>query len=85
MVISVPSFTEVCRARRPEQIVSNRVPYFEALDAADQAWKEGRVDVTKMEELLAGLLANQLMSIYKLAGGQVKHDRSEIGAASAKE
>jgi Fic family protein len=56
----------------PEQIVSNRVPYFDALDTADEAWKEGRIDVAKMEGLLAGLLANQLMSIYKLAGGQLK-------------
>lgn len=55
----------------PEQIVSNRVPYFDALDEADQACKNGRVDVSKMEELLAALLANQLTSIYKLAGGQM--------------
>lgn len=55
----------------PEQIVGNRVPYFEALDEADEACKKGRIDVTKMEELIAALLANQLMSIYKLAGGQL--------------
>lgn len=53
----------------PEQIVDNRVPYFEALDEADEAYKNDRIDVSKMEELLAGLLANQLVSIYKLAGG----------------
>jgi Fic family protein len=55
----------------PEQIVDNRVPYFDALDAADKAWKAERVDVSKMEELLSALLANQLISIYKLAGGQL--------------
>jgi Fic family protein len=55
----------------PEQIVDNRVPYFEALDAADSAWKQQElVDVSKMETLLSALLANQLMSIYKMAGGQ---------------
>lgn len=53
----------------PEQIVDNRVPYFEALDEADEAYKDDRIDVSRMEELLAGLLANQLVSIYKLAGG----------------
>jgi Fic family protein len=53
----------------PEQIVDNRVPYFEALDEADEAYNKDRIDVSKMEELLAGLLANQLVSIYKLAGG----------------
>lgn len=55
----------------PEQIVSNRVPYFDALDAADEAWKKGQIDVSKMEGLLAALLANQLMSIYKIAGGRL--------------
>jgi hypothetical protein len=53
----------------PEQIVDNRAPYFDALDAADKADKAGRIDVSKMEELLSALLATQLMSIYKLAGG----------------
>ncbi len=56
----------------PEQIVGNRVPYFEALDQADEACKKGQLDLSKMEELVGGLLANQLMSIYKLAGGQMK-------------
>jgi Fic family protein len=55
----------------PEQIVGNRVPYFDALDEADLACKRGQIDVSKMEELLAALLAVQLMSIYKLAGGQL--------------
>ena len=53
----------------PEQIADNRVPYFDALDEADEAFKKDQIDVSKMEELLASLLANQLMSIYKLAGG----------------
>lgn len=53
----------------PEQIVDNRVPYFEALDEADEAYNKDRIDVSKMEELLSGLLANQLVNIYKLAGG----------------
>ena len=56
----------------PEQIVGNRLPYFEALDEADECYKKGQIQLSKMEELLAALLANQLMSIYKLAGGQLK-------------
>jgi Fic family protein len=55
----------------PEQIVGNRDPYFDALDDADEACKKGQIDVSKMEELLAALLASQLMSIYKIAGGQL--------------
>jgi Fic family protein len=58
----------------PDQIVDNRNPYFEALDAADSAWKEGRVDVSKMEELLAALLARQLTGFYQSAGGKIRED-----------
>jgi len=46
----------------PDQIVENRDPYFEAIEEADEAWKEGRVVLTKMEALLARLLINQLNS-----------------------
>jgi Fic family protein len=53
----------------PEQIVSNRDPYFEALDAADLAYRNGAVDVSKMEDLLAAMLAEQLKSAYEAASG----------------
>ena len=54
-----------------EQIVSNRDPYFAALDAADAALKERDViDVSKMEELLSGMLAEQLKNAYEMASGQ---------------
>jgi prophage maintenance system killer protein len=55
----------------PDQIVDNRIPYFEALDSADLACRAGRVDVSRMEDLLAALLANQLASFYKFAGGKL--------------
>lgn len=55
----------------PEQIVDNRKPYFDALDAADSACRAGTIDVSKMEELLGGLLANQLAEFYKSAGGKL--------------
>ncbi|MCJ2013889.1 Fic family protein [Methylobacterium sp. J-076] len=54
----------------PDQIVDNRKPYFEALDAADAAWAEGRLDLSKMEQLLGRLLAHQLASFWQQAGGQ---------------
>jgi fido (protein-threonine AMPylation protein) len=44
----------------PDQIVDNRKPYFEALDGADAAWAEGRLDLSKMELLLGAMLARQL-------------------------
>ena len=55
----------------PDQIVDNRKPYFDALDAADTASREGRTDVSKMEELLGSLLANQLAGFYKSVGGKL--------------
>lgn len=57
----------------PDQIVDNRNPYFDALDAADAACKEGRVDVSKMEELIARLLARQLTGFFQAAGGKLSH------------
>ncbi|MFG1294077.1 Fic family protein [Xanthobacter versatilis] len=53
----------------PQQIVENRSPYFDALDAADAAWREERIDLSKMEELLSGMLAKQLHGAYQQAGG----------------
>jgi Fic family protein len=55
----------------PDQIVDNRNPYFEALDAADAAWREGKIDVSRMEDLLGALLARQLTGFYRAVGGKV--------------
>jgi Fic family protein len=55
----------------PDQIVDNRNPYFEALDAADSAYRDGKIDVSKMEALLAALLAKQLAGFYQAAGGKL--------------
>jgi Fic family protein len=55
----------------PDQIVDNRKPYFDALDAADLAFRAGKIDVSKMEELLASLLANQLAEFYRSVGGKL--------------
>lgn len=53
----------------PDQITENRAPYFDALDAADAAWRDGRIDLSKMEELLSDMLARQLHGVYQQAGG----------------
>lgn len=58
----------------PDQIVDNRHPYFEALDEADAAWRQGRLDVSKMEEFLGALLAKQLADFYQSVGGKVPGD-----------
>ena len=43
-----------------EQISNNRYPYWDALKAADRAWKDGALDVSEMETLIAVLLERQL-------------------------
>jgi len=67
----------------PDQIVDNRTPYFDALDAADVAWRAGRVDVSKMEELLAALLARQLTSFYRAVGGKIPGSSSQLPPSAA--
>lgn len=51
----------------PEQIVANRQPYYAALDEADAAWAEGRIDLAAMETLLSDMLAMQLSSVLVAA------------------
>lgn len=59
----------------PDQIQRDRSGYFQALDAADAALKERNViDVSAMETLLSGMLAQQLTEFYKSAGGKVLDD-----------
>jgi Fic family protein len=55
----------------PDQIVDNRTPYFDALDAADIAFGEGKIDVSKMEELIGVLLAKQLTTFFAATGGKL--------------
>lgn len=59
----------------PDQIVDNRQPYFDALEAADRAEAEGKIDLGKMEELIENMLAKQLMGVMESATG--KHFSSE--------
>lgn len=50
-----------------EQIAANKEPYYAALESADNMSTPERVDVGRMEELIEGLLANQLLSVYEEA------------------
>ena len=54
----------------PDLIVENRQPYYEALYAADAAWKSGTIDLSMMEELMGSLLARQLVQIHAKATGK---------------
>lgn len=44
----------------PAQIEKNKAPYYEALDAADEACKNGTTDISQLEDLLNRMLRVQL-------------------------
>ncbi|MEA2899038.1 MAG: hypothetical protein QOJ84_4653 [Bradyrhizobium sp.] len=54
----------------PDLIIDHRDLYEAALDSADDAYKAGNVDVSKMEALVEALLAKQLARVYELAAGK---------------
>jgi Fic family protein len=54
----------------PEQIAADKGPYYDALEIADRALAEGRVDVTQLESLLDGMLSQQLINAVKQASGE---------------
>lgn len=54
----------------PDQIVDNRHPYFDALEDADRADAQGKLDLNKMEELIENMLAKQLMGVMESATGK---------------
>jgi Fic family protein len=56
----------------PDLISENKRPYYDALEAADDSWaSEQKVDLSKLENLLADLLAAQLVSALEQARGQL--------------
>jgi Fic family protein len=61
----------------PEQIAADKKPYYDALEAADDAAKNGQIDLSELEALLNRQLATQLVSAYK--------DASDPGAGAASE
>lgn len=63
----------------PDQIVDNRQPYFNALEEADRTLAEGEIDLGKMEELIEGMLAKQLMGVMESATGKHFISPSEDG------
>ncbi len=51
----------------PEQIDDDKAHYYDALDAADIAWKNNNLDVSLMEKLITTLLEQQLSETIKKA------------------
>lgn len=54
----------------PEQISNDKSPYYKALEAADIADSQKKLDVSQLEEMLGSLLAKQLLDVHKRATGQ---------------
>lgn len=51
----------------PAQIAADKFPYYYALEDADKADLDGRLDVSRLEKLLGDMLANQLVEIHQKA------------------
>jgi Fic family protein len=51
----------------PDLIVENKTPYYEALEAADQASSKGVLDLSALETLLGSRLASQLAHVLNSA------------------
>jgi len=47
----------------PDQISENKSPYYEALEAADEAFRGGLIDVTRLEGMIQAMLARQLLGV----------------------
>lgn len=48
----------------PEQIASDKAPYYAALEHADEHWASGSLDLAELEALLDECLAKQLVTAY---------------------
>lgn len=51
----------------PDQIATDKRPYYAALEGADDSWKRDIVAVGEMEAMLEAMLANQLLSATEAA------------------
>jgi hypothetical protein len=60
----------------PEQISTNKDPYYKALEIADEADRSSKIDVSALEELMSNYLAAQLVSIFNSAQTE-KAEKSE--------
>lgn len=48
----------------PDQIAQDKTPYYKALEQADIAWEQGKIDLSAMKDLLSSMLAQQLYEIH---------------------
>ncbi len=63
----------------PEQIAANKAPYYRALEAADESYKnERKIDVSAMEAMLDSQLAQQLVDLHVVATGGRRPASAEV-------
>jgi fido (protein-threonine AMPylation protein) len=63
----------------PEQISTDKQPYYTGLELADKAWAAtGQVDVSALENMLNKMLAAQLLSATKEAAGENKSSSTPL-------
>lgn len=54
----------------PEQIATDKDPYYKALEAADRKWADENVDVSELEAVIEAMLSQQLINAVKEASGE---------------
>ena len=54
----------------PEQIATDKQPYYRALEAADREWTNEKVDVSELEVVIDAMLSQQLINAVKQASGE---------------
>jgi Fic family protein len=54
----------------PDQIAADKKPYYRALEAADAAFDQGRLDFSEMEKVLKSALAAQLFDFHEQISGK---------------
>lgn len=61
----------------PEQIAKDKKPYYRALEAADDEYRNNRTDVSLMEDLLTEALSRQLLEVHEKATGKKPQDAGD--------
>ena len=65
----------------PDQIAEDKQPYYQALESADEAQRDGRIDLTRTELMLSMMLARQLYAVHTGATGTESAESSGAGVA----
>lgn len=63
----------------PEQIAEDKKPYYDALEVADEHFRNDRIDVADLEQILGAMLAKQLYhATQEAAGSKPKEEPKKL-------